>query len=178
MIGAPERAMSFVSDAARPPLVDRADQPAGDQQAPGRGVDERRGRLADMGAPLAAADLVGDQRVAGRRVRDAQQRLGQAHQRDAFLAGKRVFAHQPLHQPAGRAGARRPSTSRRASARASSTTPRRQRRPGDELGHDFGLGRAMGGVDLGALVRRGLEVLEKRRKRRRNRRAATWRFQT
>ena len=102
MTGAPERAMSRVSAAREPGLVDRGNEPAGDQQTPGRGVDERRRRLADMGAPVAAADLVGDQRVARGRVGNAQQRLGHAHQRDAFLAGEVVFAHQPLHQPGRR----------------------------------------------------------------------------
>ncbi len=94
--------MRRVSAAASPVSSTAADELAGDQQTPGRGVDERRGRLADMGAPFAAADLVGDQRVARRGVGDAQQRLGQAHQRDALLAGEVVFAHQPLHQPGRR----------------------------------------------------------------------------
>ena len=98
MIGAPERAISRVSAEPSPRLVDRADEPAGDQQAPGRGVDEGRGRLADMRAPFAAADLVGDQRVAGGGVGDAQQRFRHAHQRDALLAGEGVFAHQALHE--------------------------------------------------------------------------------
>ena len=86
-------------------FIHGGDQPAGDQQAPGGGVDEGRGRLPDVIAPLAAAHLVGDQGVARRRVGDAQQRLGQAHQRDAFLAGERIFAHQALHQSACGAGA-------------------------------------------------------------------------
>ena len=45
------------------------------------------------------ADLVADQRVARGRVRNAQQRLGQAHQRHAFLRRQREFLHQALHEP-------------------------------------------------------------------------------
>ena len=146
MIGAPERAISRVSAAARPDLVDRGDELAGDQQAPGGGVDERRGRLADMGAPFAAADLVGDQRVARRGVGNAQQRLGHAHQRDALLAGKVVFAHQSLDQagrPAWRAIGDQPARHR---LRLLGDC-RRQLGGGDQRRHDLGLGRAIERVD-------------------------------
>ena len=46
--------------------------------------------------PVAVADLVADQRVARGLVGNAQQRLGQTHQRHAFLAGQREFLHQRL----------------------------------------------------------------------------------
>ena len=69
-------------------------QPARHHQAPGRGVDEQRGALAEMRAPVAAADLVADQRVAGLVVGNAQQRLGEAHQRHALLARQRIFVDQ------------------------------------------------------------------------------------
>ena len=102
-----------------------------------------------MGAPFAAADLVGDQRVARRRVGNAQQRLRQAHQRDALLAGERVFAHQALHQPgAGR--------SRKVVDQPPRHRPRllgdrrRQLGGGDQRRHDFGLGGAIERVDRGA----------------------------
>jgi hypothetical protein len=54
--------------------------------------------------PLPAGDLVADQRVAGLRVGDAQQRFGQAHQGHAFLGGQRIFLQQALDDagPAGR----------------------------------------------------------------------------
>ncbi len=39
-------------------------------------------------------DLVADQAVARRGVRDAQQRLGEAHQRDALAAVERELEHQ------------------------------------------------------------------------------------
>ena len=66
----------------------------GEHQAPGRGVDEQRFGLAEMRAPVARGDLVGDQLVGGRVVGDAQQRLGQAHQDHAFLRGQVVLAQE------------------------------------------------------------------------------------
>ena len=71
-------------------------QPAGQQQAPGRGIHEQRRAVAEMGLPVAAADLVADQRVARLVVGNAQQRLGQAHQRHALLARERIFVDQPF----------------------------------------------------------------------------------
>ena len=71
-------------------------------QAPGRRVHEQRGRAAHMGTPVALADLVADQRIARGTVGNAQQRLGQAHQRHAFLAGQRELLHQSRHAAAGR----------------------------------------------------------------------------
>jgi hypothetical protein len=67
------------------------------QQAPGGGVDEQRRALAQVRIPLAVADLVADQRVARGLVGDAQQRLGQAHQRHAFLRRQRELLQQALH---------------------------------------------------------------------------------
>ena len=57
----------------------RRDEFAGDEQTPGRGVDEQRAALAEVRAPVGVADLVADQRVTGGLVGDAQQRLGQTH---------------------------------------------------------------------------------------------------
>ncbi len=51
----------------------------GQHEAPGRGIDEQRIRLAQVVRPLADRDLVGDQPVRRFRVRYAQQRLGEAH---------------------------------------------------------------------------------------------------
>ena len=53
----------------------------GQHQAPGPGVDEQAVGAADVRRPVGRSDLLGDQGVAGRLVRRAQQRLGQAHQR-------------------------------------------------------------------------------------------------
>ena len=48
---------------------------------------------------VGAAELVGGQRQRGLGVGHAQQRLGQAHQRQTFGAGDRVFAQQRFHRP-------------------------------------------------------------------------------
>ena len=63
----------------------RGYQLARQQQTPGGCVDKQRGALAQVRFPLAAADLVADQCVARRLVRNAQQGFGQAHQGHAFL---------------------------------------------------------------------------------------------
>jgi len=52
------------------------DQFAGQQQAPGGGIDEQRRAVAQVRLPVAGADLVADQGIAGAFVRDAQQRFG------------------------------------------------------------------------------------------------------
>ncbi|ESS37073.1 Flagellar hook-length control protein FliK [Burkholderia cenocepacia KC-01] len=69
---------------------------AGDHQPPGRRVHEQRRRVADVRAPVALADLVADQRIARRAIGNAQQRFGEAHQRDAFLARQRELVDQPF----------------------------------------------------------------------------------
>ena len=50
--------------------------------------------MAEMAVPIGGGDLVADQLVDGLGVRDAQQRLGEAHQRDAFGRGQRVFVQE------------------------------------------------------------------------------------
>ena len=58
--------------------------------------------------PLALADLLGDQRVGGILVGDAQQGLGEAHQDDAFLASEAVLVHEGVDAAVlGPVGARR-----------------------------------------------------------------------
>ena len=58
-----------------------------------------------MATPVRRGDLVFDQGVHGFGVRDAEQRLGQAHQRDAFVGGQPVFREEHLHQTGLGAGA-------------------------------------------------------------------------
>ena len=70
------------------------DHAAGQHQAECRGVDEQAVGGAQVLVPLAAADLLGDQRIGGVLVGDAQQGLGQAHQDDAFLAREAVLVHE------------------------------------------------------------------------------------
>ncbi len=71
-------------------------QLAGQQQAPGGGVDEQRRAVAQVWLPVAGADLVADQCVTGALVGNAQQGFGQAHQRHAFLGRQRKFLQQAL----------------------------------------------------------------------------------
>ena len=68
-------------------------------QRPGRGVDEDRAGAARMRRPVMRRDLVADQVVHGAGVGNAQQRLGQAHQRHAFLGRQAVGRQENLHQP-------------------------------------------------------------------------------
>ena len=81
-----------------PGLAVRGHELAREHEAPGGGVDEERGAAPEVCLPVATADLVADERVARGRIRDAQQRLGQAHQRHPFLRAQREFLQQPLHQ--------------------------------------------------------------------------------
>ena len=101
--GSPPLPINLVSAEPRPGFAAGADQLTGDQQAPGGGVDEQRRRFAEVLAPVALADLVGDQAVGGLAVGNAQQRFGQAHQRHALFRRQREFVHQCVH--AGGAGA-------------------------------------------------------------------------
>src|SRR6185369_4593565 len=107
----PDQRLAALADDARervrePRLAVRRDELAGEQQRPGRGVDEQRRALAEMLVPLAGADLVANQRVARRRIGDSKQRLGEAHQRDAFLRRQRILLQQPLDEPFSAAAAR------------------------------------------------------------------------
>ena len=104
MIGSPLRAMRRVSARRQALLAGRRHQPAGQHQAPGGGVDEQRRAVAEMRAPIAGRELVADQRVARRGVGNAQQRLGEAHQRHALLARERIFVDQALDAARARIG--------------------------------------------------------------------------
>jgi hypothetical protein len=64
-------------------IVAAADELAGNDEAPGRGIDEQKS-TAEVPAPVAVRNLVTDQRASRRIVGNAQQRLGQAHQSDAL----------------------------------------------------------------------------------------------
>jgi len=50
-----------------------------------------------MALPVALGDLVLDQRIARLGIGNSQQRLGEAHQRNALLARQRILVHQPLN---------------------------------------------------------------------------------
>ena len=81
---------------------------AGEHEAPRRGVDEQRFGSPGMRGPIAGGELLGDQTVRGRIVRNPQQRLGDAHERDAFLVRQAEFLQErveerPLVTPRARA---------------------------------------------------------------------------
>ena len=80
------------------------DQLAGKQQTPGGGVNEQGRTAANVGVPVAVADLVADQRVAGGFIRNTQQRFRQAHQRHALLRGEGELLQQTLHHTGASAG--------------------------------------------------------------------------
>ncbi|KFB71303.1 MAG: hypothetical protein AW09_003560 [Candidatus Accumulibacter phosphatis] len=65
-------------------LVVEIDDAAGEHQRPGAGIDESTVRGAEPLLPLGTADLVANQTIDGRRIGDAQQRFGEAHQHHAF----------------------------------------------------------------------------------------------
>ena len=71
------------------PLVGLVHDLPRQHQRPGRSVDQRGRRLAQVRPPVVRCDLVLDQIVDRLGVRHAQQRLGQAHQRHA-LGGSRA----------------------------------------------------------------------------------------
>ncbi len=68
-------------------------------QRPCRSVDQRRCGMAEVLAPVRGRDLVFDQRVDRIGIRHPQKRLGQTHERDAFVCRKAVFRKENLHQP-------------------------------------------------------------------------------
>ena len=90
-----------VADHARRAFVQHL---AGQHQRPGRGIDQGRGGLAQMAAPVRRCDLVFDQAVDGVGVGHPEQRLGQAHQGDAFVGRQPVFGQKHLHQPRSHIG--------------------------------------------------------------------------
>ncbi len=55
-----------------------------------------------MLAPIRRRDLVFDQRVDGLGIRDAQQRLGQAHQRHALIGREAIFRQEHFHEARAR----------------------------------------------------------------------------
>jgi len=77
-------------------LARRGDELAGEHETPGGGVDEHRRAGADVGAPVAGRELVADERVARGGVGNAQERLGEAHQRYALLARQGILVDKPF----------------------------------------------------------------------------------
>ena len=103
-----------------------------------------------------AADLVADQPVARGRIRDAQQRLGEAHQRDAFAAVERELEHQRIDAAGVRAlGAHRRGKRRRQRLRPRELV-RREARFGDQRADGLTLVGPVGGGDALAQRREGV----------------------
>ena len=75
------------------------DDPARQAERPGRGEHQPGLRMGGMVGPVAAAELVLDQAVLGRRVGDAEERLGEHHQRQA-LAGRQAELAEEILEPA------------------------------------------------------------------------------
>jgi len=70
---------------------------AGQQQRPGGRIDQRRRRVAEVGAPVGRLDLVVDQLVDGLRIGHAQQGFGEAHQAHALVRRQTVLGQETLH---------------------------------------------------------------------------------
>ena len=144
-------------------LAVRRDELAGEHQRPGGGIDEERRALAEMLVPLAGADLVADERVARRGIGDAQQRLGQAHQRHAFLRRERIFLEQALDETraagvglAVAQGLRQPAGERLGRRGELGLQPSLA----EQRGHDFDFGPPTRGGDRGAQRRRRRQEIE------------------
>ena len=93
-----------VQGAGEAGLVMGRHQFSGEQQPPGGGVDEQRRAAADVRLPVAVADFVADQRIAGGFIRNTQQCFCQTHQRHAFLGGEGKLLQQALHHTGTAAG--------------------------------------------------------------------------
>ena len=79
------------------------DEPAGQHQRPGRGVDEERLRMTQMPRPVGRRELVADEAVDCGRVGNAQQRLGETEERDPFLRRQPVFRQEHVDPAAAMA---------------------------------------------------------------------------
>jgi hypothetical protein len=75
-----------------------ADDAPGQHQPPGAGVDEQRVAPTEVLLPVGLGQAVGDQRLGSGVIGDAQQRLGQAHQSDAFFGRKVVLDHEGVQR--------------------------------------------------------------------------------
>ncbi len=79
-------------------VVRQADDVAGEHQGPGGGVQEYGVGLPDVLRPVCRADLLGDQSLGGIVIRNAQQRLADAQERNALLVGQAVFLQEQIQK--------------------------------------------------------------------------------
>ncbi len=94
LVGQPGQHGAHVTLCGLPDL----DHPAGQHQAPGRGIDEQRLALAQVRLPVGFGQLVRNELFGRFVVRNPQQCLGQAHEHHALFRRKVVFAHESLHR--------------------------------------------------------------------------------
>ncbi len=132
------------------------DELAGDEQAPGRSVHEPGLACADVRAPIAARELVPNEEIAGGAVGNAQERLREAHQRDAFAARQRKLLHQRLDAEGIAALASQTLDQTVCEARRFARRLRIEPRFFDESRNAAGLGRAVSGADGCALPFRAI----------------------
>ena len=85
-----------VDDAGRRAILAlvQGDYLAGQQQAPGGGVDQQGVGALQVAFPVGDTELVADQGISGLGIGDAHQRLGQTHQQDAFAGVQAIFQQQ------------------------------------------------------------------------------------
>ncbi len=91
---------------AKPTIIKAAHESARNDQAPCGCIDEKRLFTAQVRAPIPAGYLVPDQRITSSMIRNTQKRFCQAHQRNSFLARKRIFLYQSLYTAASIVGAK------------------------------------------------------------------------
>ena len=135
------------------PLV--VEHTARQHQCPGRRIDERRGGMAEVLAPIRRRDLVLDQRVDGLGVGHTQQRFGKAHQHDAFLGRQAVAVHELRDERLALALGLRLADERESAPRHRVAGGGRAGKLGPQIGDEIGFGTAGEGADGGAVGRLG-----------------------
>ena len=95
-----ERLAGAPDQAAQRPRRPLADQHASDHQPPGGAVDQFAVRPAGMRTPVRIAQFVGDQQIGRLRIGHAQERLGEAQQRNALRRVETIFLQELVHPAA------------------------------------------------------------------------------
>ncbi len=126
-------------------LRGQLDEAPRQHQPPGRGIHEQRVRAAGVCRPVAAGELLGDQPVGGLIVRDAQQRFGEAHERDAFLVRETELLQEAVE--VGALGGARARARDEGAADAQRGGPRSRVHDRLERAHGAGLVAVRGGLE-------------------------------
>ena len=93
-------ALHEILDGAGNPCPALAQHRAGEGERQGGDIDQRRVGAVEMLGPARWRDLVFDQVVDGAVVGHPQQRLGEAHQRDALIGRQRIFGEEGFEHAA------------------------------------------------------------------------------